>query len=147
VPSRIIQLRRAVRYLAAGDPDHFESIKQSFESRQVLLLHVLYRWQLRRVLAWNNNKCRPCRVAAARVTGCALQQRFDTLGRRHAEDFDDHVMSKSDDSDRVVSSENFQVSNIISNFVFVSFAAAERLSLCGLVTQLSQEYIRLTVKK
>jgi len=68
VPSRIIQLRSAMRYLAACDPEHFESMKQSFESR-------------------------------------------------HAQDFDDHLMSKTDDSDRIVSSENFQ------------------------------EYVRLTVKK
>jgi hypothetical protein len=33
VPSRIIQLRSAMRYLAAGDPEHFESMKQSFENR------------------------------------------------------------------------------------------------------------------
>ncbi len=136
MPSRIIQLRRAVRYLAAGDPDHFESIKQSFESRQVLLLHLMRRWLLAVLFR-----------GAATHASRALLQRFDTLGRRHVEEFDDHVMSKSDDSDRVVSSENFQVANIISNFIFVLFAASERLSLCGLVTQLSQEYIRLTVKK
>ena len=33
VPSRIIQLRSTIRYLAACDPEHFESMKQSFESR------------------------------------------------------------------------------------------------------------------
>jgi len=59
VPSRIIQLRSAIRYLAAGDPEHFQSIKDSYESR-------------------------------------------------HAQDFDDHVASRSDDSDRMVCSENFQ---------------------------------------
>jgi hypothetical protein len=59
VPSRIIQLRSAVRFLAAGDPEHFESIRLSFE-------------------------------------------------QRHVQDFDDHVASKSDDSDRIVCSANFQ---------------------------------------
>ncbi len=32
-----------------------------------------------------------------------------TVGCRHAREFDDHVASKTDDSDRIVCSENFQV--------------------------------------
>ena len=68
-----------------------------------------------------------------------------TVEGRHAQDFDDHLMSKTDDSDRIVSSENFQVRLTCDAFYMVC-------TLCNgvhgpLILLLAQEYVRLTVKK
>ena len=68
-----------------------------------------------------------------------------TVEGRHAQDFDDHLMSKTDDSDRIVSSENFQVRLTCDAFYMVC-------TLCNgvhgpLILLFAQEYVRLTVKK
>ncbi len=68
-----------------------------------------------------------------------------TVEGRHAQEFDDHVMSKSDDSDRIVSSENFQVR--LTSGVFYMMCRLWNGVHDPLILLLAQEYVRLTVKK
>jgi hypothetical protein len=68
-----------------------------------------------------------------------------TVEGRHAQEFDDHVMSKTDDSDRIVSSENFQVR--LTSDVFYMMCRLWNGVHGPLILLLVQEHVRLTVKK